>query len=356
MTAENAEKLLPCPFCGGTGLDFREGSTFRWLVYSCKSCGVGAEVRVQTLGDGTPTQWRAQAELDAIAEWNHRVHLSVIDAARQMPDSARVRAELTNVKADSRKVESAMNASQDSAKVCPAAHLSPPQPSERNAVIEECAKVCENVYGGKAHTYASENADTYRTQDGTIKSCAKAIRSLVRSQFSEPAALQIANPDNWPSGKPAPSVPEFTQSGHRVKDWDVPPEERGETPDIEAGRNVAWLQRFACEPSLSEVERDSLIVAAGVLASRAEDVRSLERQRDAALEDLAGRKVEIEMLYESAEQPQAQNEVLRKDAERFRYLQNLDAKDAQAFFWNYQSRKQRAAAIDAALRGAGKHD
>lgn len=47
-----------------------------------------------------------------------------------------------------------------------------------------------------------------------------------------------------------------------------------ETPDIEAGRSVAWLQRFSCEPSLSEVERDSLIVAAGVLAARAADLRA----------------------------------------------------------------------------------
>jgi len=49
---------------------------------------------------------------------------------------------------------------------------------ERDKVIEECAKVCEQVYGGKGHTYASENAHTYRTQDGTIASCAKAIRAL----------------------------------------------------------------------------------------------------------------------------------------------------------------------------------
>lgn len=38
----------------------------------------------------------------------------------------------------------------------------------------------------------------------------------------------------------------------------------------------------------------------------------------------------------------------KADAERFKYLQNLPVKDAQAFFWNYTSRKQRAAAIDKA--------
>jgi hypothetical protein len=48
----------------------------------------------------------------------------------------------------------------------------------RERTIEECAKVCEQIYGGKAHTYASENADIYRAQDRTIASCAKAIRAL----------------------------------------------------------------------------------------------------------------------------------------------------------------------------------
>jgi len=51
----------------------------------------------------------------------------------------------------------------------------------------------------------------------------------------------------------------------------------------------------------------------------------------------------------------AANERLReaeKDAQRFQYLQNLPKADAQAFFWNFDSRKQRAAAIDAALAGA----
>jgi hypothetical protein len=36
-----------------------------------------------------------------------------------------------------------------------------------------------------------------------------------------------------------------------------------------------------------------------------------------------------------------------RDAERFRYLQNIGKVQAQAYFWNYSSRKQRAQAIDA---------
>lgn len=64
--------LLPCPFCGHVGLDFGEGSTFRWLHYSCAGCGMGRETRVQTMGDGTPQQRREQAERDATNEWNTR--------------------------------------------------------------------------------------------------------------------------------------------------------------------------------------------------------------------------------------------------------------------------------------------
>ena len=46
---------------------------------------------------------------------------------------------------------------------------------------------------------------------------------------------------------------------------------------------------------------------------------------------------------------QARIKELEKDAARFQYLQNIPVKDAQAFFWNYASRKQRAAAIDSAM-------
>jgi Lar family restriction alleviation protein len=66
------QTLKPCPFCGHVGLEFSEGSTFRWLAYSCTGCGMGTETRVQTMGSGSPEEWRAQAERDAIKEWNTR--------------------------------------------------------------------------------------------------------------------------------------------------------------------------------------------------------------------------------------------------------------------------------------------
>lgn len=31
--------IKPCPFCGHVGLEFSEGSTFRWIVASCGGCG-----------------------------------------------------------------------------------------------------------------------------------------------------------------------------------------------------------------------------------------------------------------------------------------------------------------------------
>ena len=76
------EALKPCPFCGHVGLHFSDGSTFRWLDYSCAGCGIGSEVRMQTLGDGTKEQWRAQAEQDAIKEWNTR---SAPPASQELP-------------------------------------------------------------------------------------------------------------------------------------------------------------------------------------------------------------------------------------------------------------------------------
>lgn len=42
-------------------------------------------------------------------------------------------------------------------------------------------------------------------------------------------------------------------------------------------------------------------------------------------------------------------EALRRDAARFRFLQNLPVVNAQMYFWHYESRKQRAKAIDAAM-------
>ena len=66
-------RVMPCPFCGSDSISFREGSTFRWMQMECDECGATCgEVRVQTLGPGTVTEWNAKAEADAMAAWNTR--------------------------------------------------------------------------------------------------------------------------------------------------------------------------------------------------------------------------------------------------------------------------------------------
>ena len=43
---------LPCPWCGHSGVEITEGSTFRWRVISCTNCGASCgEVRHNTMGD-----------------------------------------------------------------------------------------------------------------------------------------------------------------------------------------------------------------------------------------------------------------------------------------------------------------
>ena len=72
------DALKPCPFCGDTpaALHFGEGSTYRWLAWSCPSCGVGSEERVQTWGDGRPEQWLSEAKARCITAWNRRAALA----------------------------------------------------------------------------------------------------------------------------------------------------------------------------------------------------------------------------------------------------------------------------------------
>ncbi len=48
----------------------------------------------------------------------------------------------------------------------------------QNDKLEEAARAAEKAYGGPAHTYASENADIYRAQDGACDRIATIIRSL----------------------------------------------------------------------------------------------------------------------------------------------------------------------------------
>ena len=47
----------------------------------------------------------------------------------------------------------------------------------REAEREACARIAEKAFGGPAHTYASENADLYRAQDGACELIASLIRA-----------------------------------------------------------------------------------------------------------------------------------------------------------------------------------
>ena len=61
-TEQPVTDVLPCPFCGSTeGFYVVEGSTFRWRVISCRSCGEGTEVRNKNYSD-EPDSY--------IADWN----------------------------------------------------------------------------------------------------------------------------------------------------------------------------------------------------------------------------------------------------------------------------------------------
>ena len=58
--------IEPCPFCGHVGLDFTDGSTYRWGEASCSGCGATCgEVRREYPDEG---KWHE----DAIKEWNTR--------------------------------------------------------------------------------------------------------------------------------------------------------------------------------------------------------------------------------------------------------------------------------------------
>ena len=85
---------LPCPFCGHVGLSFREGSSFRWLLAECGSCGASCgETRIQTTGNGNPREWADAAKADAVKQWNERAPATA-PAGHDAPEVATLKAEL----------------------------------------------------------------------------------------------------------------------------------------------------------------------------------------------------------------------------------------------------------------------
>lgn len=69
-------KLLPCPFCGGTKIGTKGGSSYRWWLAYCGECGAQAgEVRMATLNKPRD-EAEAEAKEEALQEWNKRAALS----------------------------------------------------------------------------------------------------------------------------------------------------------------------------------------------------------------------------------------------------------------------------------------
>ena len=67
------DELKPCPFCGSVGLDFLEGSTFRWRRAECVGCGATlGDTRIQTTGTGTQEEWEEACRKEMIEQWNTR--------------------------------------------------------------------------------------------------------------------------------------------------------------------------------------------------------------------------------------------------------------------------------------------
>ena len=125
---------------------------------------------------------------------------------------------------------------------------------------------------------------------------------------------------------------------------------------------LEWETQIALDPSVSRqaeelrdthkeraetAERQLAAMEKVITAEDAEivrDVQRLERQ-------LAELQAKHDALVRAAETTRPLSALDNaEDAERYRHLQNIDPKDAQAFFWNFNSRRQRSAAIDAARK------
>ena len=114
MTSNSADVLLPCPFCGGSDIDFTRGTARHSTIYQCQDCACQLE---------TGETW------DAPSRWNTRNPATADEIER-------LRAALQQ---------------------------------SRSAVIEECAALIEQI----APSYYDQGG-TYVNR----ASAAKAIRAL----------------------------------------------------------------------------------------------------------------------------------------------------------------------------------
>lgn len=109
---------------------------------------------------------------------------------------------------------------------------------------------------------------------------------------------------------------------------------------------VAWIENDV-DPEIGFIgliahERE---IEGSYAVVRKSDHEALLAERDSAIaaqEQLERYKAEVTRLEHVVSAAQ-------KDAARFDALQNMPTEEAQAFFWNFKSRTQRAAAIDAVI-------
>lgn len=70
-------KLLPCPFCGSSAIDYEYGENHRWMLVQCADCRatlqLGKADRSRIPTDSINTQ-------GAIAAWNRRAFPDIDDA------------------------------------------------------------------------------------------------------------------------------------------------------------------------------------------------------------------------------------------------------------------------------------
>jgi len=108
-----------------------------------------------------------------------------------------------------------------------------------------------------------------------------------------------------------------------------------EIASFNAEDSLKWRTLFQNERDHMNAAQEEIERLRGELAEAKETITKFGRWQH-----------ELMTRAEQAESRAAANE---KDAQRFNHLQNLPIVEAQAFFWTYASRKQRAAAIDAAM-------
>ena len=150
-TEQTMTDVLPCPFCGSTeGFYVEEGSTFRWRVITCRSCGGGTEVRHKNNSD-EPDSY--------IADWN---------AAAPYPAMLRkeidtLRAQLAEASQELKELHESRNALIERDHELTLKWAKAQRDSERlDWMIEQCAYVVSDPYCGDWYWL------NYLRPDGTL--------------------------------------------------------------------------------------------------------------------------------------------------------------------------------------------